>query len=109
VKCWSFSQILPLISPEQQFELRGFTYGAGITDAMIGACVEAGLKSINPNPTPNIALITSVGAPARRFFMNFPTYEEWSHLDRTGVLQRLIMDENGELYTVNSIMIDALH
>lgn len=109
MKFWGFNQVAPLLTGEQRFALQSFAYGSSIADQDVDAAVEAGLRSINPEPSPSIALIISIGAPARRFYLRPPTYAEWTSLERGGVLQRTVVDEDGNFSTLNSIMVDAVH
>lgn len=53
-----------------------------------------------PREAPNLTIVRSVGAPARRVYTDYPTWEEWSQLERGGVFEHC-----NELI----VLVDGLH
>lgn len=71
-----------------------------LSPAAFQACGDVARHTV-PRDMPNLVIIQSVDAPARFAFTGSPDWDEWSRLERGGVIEA----SNGMLH----IIIDALH
>jgi len=101
MKYWPFAQLAPLLPPEINFEIRCWQHTGKLASYVVGACARA-CQQVEPPHSPNMVIIESNGAPWRRVYVDYPTFDEWMALERGGVIE----DTNA---TSLWPMIDALH
>lgn len=99
---WPLSVIRssPLTPPEHAWELSRVYETMFLTEAAFRACAVIAQQT-KPMKSPNLVIIESVNAPARRAYSGYPDTEEWLRLERGGVVE----GSNGMLH----VIIDALH
>lgn len=100
MRYWPISAICssPLLAPPHAAEMRSL-YRRLPSEAAYYACFDVA-KRLEPVPTGGLAVIESIGAPCRQVYTEYPSWEEWSRLERSAVIEA-----NGDFF----IMIDGLH
>lgn len=98
---WPFSTIKssPLMSPAFAWELAQF-YTRAPSEPAFYACLDVA-RNTAPISIPGLAVIETEGAPHRFIFTEYPTWEQWSKLERTGAVQ----SSDGSL----ALIMDAIH
>lgn len=86
--------------PGFAYELSRLYKTCYLSPAAFMACGDVARQTPVQN-MPNLVIVESVGAPARQMYTGYPDWEEWSRLERGGVIEA----SNGML----SVIIDALH
>lgn len=100
MRYWPMSVIAssPLLPAPHAAEVSRLPYRAP-SQAAYYACFDVA-KHTEPTPTGGLAIIESVDAPGRQVYTEYPSWEEWSRLERTGVIEA-----NGSFF----IFVDAAH
>lgn len=102
MKYWPMSIVKssPLMPPVFAWELFRVYETCYLSAPAFQACGDVAQQT-QPASMPNLAVVESIGAPARQLYTNYPDWEEWSRLERGGVFEA----SNGVLH----VIIDALH
>lgn len=102
MKYWPLSAIKesPLMPPAFAWELCRVYQTCSLTQEAFNACGSVASYTA-PQDTPNLAIVQSIGAPARRVYVGHPECDEWLRLERGGVIE----GDDGLLH----VIIDALH
>lgn len=103
MKYWPLSVLAesPLMSPAFVWEFhRALAHQSDrLTPDAVAACGIVA-RSTAPQEMPSLAVVSSINAPMRRVFIDFPSWVEWHGLERSGVIEH-----NGNWY----VLFDALH
>lgn len=100
---WPLSALVesPLMPAVFCAELReAYRSKAGLSEGAFIACGTVAIHTAY-HDAPNLVLIESACAPARRVYSGYPNHDEWLRLERGGVIGRA----DGML----CVLIDALH
>lgn len=102
MKYWPLSLIAesPLLPPAYFMEVTDAGRTCNMSRGAFLACGDVAMRTA-PVDAPNMVVMESPGAPARRVYVRFPECEEWLRLERGGV----VAGDDGLLH----VLIDALH
>lgn len=101
-KYWPFSTIKnsPLLPPVYAWDASRIYNRHQFSFPFMVACTDVARQTA-PIDMPGLAIVESVGAPARRIYLCYPEFEEWMQLERGGV----VLGSDGML----GVIVDGLH